>query len=158
MGRKSPPPRPDHQEAIALLRAITTFDPRDTMARKPQQAVPPKLAHPDAKLLQLCTAASESLVQRAIALAEWRRGPSPHGMEGERRLCDQFSGLHREAMAHVRAASKLRAATPAGIYAKALVIRSTLTGAAKLGLSLAEDLLDNPKLRSVLWEAEAEKP
>ncbi len=43
--------------------------------------------------------------------------------------------------------------TPAGIYAKALLVRSSTTGATELAMSLAIDLLDCPGLRESLWPA-----
>jgi hypothetical protein len=46
---------------------------------------------------------------------------------------------------------KLRATTGAGIYAKALVVRSSVTGAAELAMSWAEDLVACSELRATLW-------
>jgi hypothetical protein len=53
-----------------------------------------------------------------------------------------------------RQAAKLRATTPAGIFAKALVVRSSHTGAAVLAMSLADELIACPGLRQSLWPAE----
>ncbi len=51
--------------------------------------------------------------------------------------------------------AKKRATTPAGIYAKATVVRASKTGAAGLAMSLAADLLACEELRKALWPAEA---
>ena len=42
----------------------------------------------------------------------------------------------------------------AGIYAKAMVVRASKTGAAGLAMSLAEDLISCEELRKSLWPAE----
>ena len=42
------------------------------------------------------------------------------------------------------------------IYAKALVVRSSVTGAAKLAMSLAEDLVACSELRATLWPPDRE--
>jgi hypothetical protein len=47
--------------------------------------------------------------------------------------------------------------TKAGIYAKALVVKSSSTGAAKLAKTLAQDLIACRELRESLWPAEAEE-
>jgi hypothetical protein len=53
---------------------------------------------------------------------------------------------------------KMRAKTGAGIYAKALAVAHTKSGALPLCKSLAEDLITNPALRAALWSAEPEPP
>ena len=50
---------------------------------------------------------------------------------------------------------KIRAQTAAGIFAKALVVRSSRTAAPVLAMSLAEDLIANNALRASLWPAES---
>jgi len=50
-------------------------------------------------------------------------------------------------------ARKLPAKTAAGIYAKALIVRSTKTGSMLLAMSLADDLIALPQLRTSLWPA-----
>jgi len=52
------------------------------------------------------------------------------------------------------AAAKIKATTAAGIYAKAMAVRASKTGAANVAMSLAQDLLDAPGLRATLWPAE----
>jgi hypothetical protein len=50
-------------------------------------------------------------------------------------------------------AKKLKATTAAGIYAKALIVRSSKSGARLLAMSLADDLIACPGLRESLWSA-----
>jgi hypothetical protein len=56
------------------------------------------------------------------------------------------------AIRHCRAA-ELEATTHAGIYAKALIVRCSSTGASALAMSLATDLVECKGLRDVLWPA-----
>jgi len=60
-----------------------------------------------------------------------------------------IEGRLRSLFSQVR---KARATTGAGIYAKALICRQSETGAAKLAMSLAEDLVASPHLRMTLWQ------
>ena len=57
----------------------------------------------------------------------------------------------------LRRLAKLRAMTAAGIYAKALVVQASVTGAAGLAKSMAEDFIANKELRASLWPAERER-
>jgi hypothetical protein len=50
-------------------------------------------------------------------------------------------------------AKKLKATTAAGIYAKALIVRSSQSGAKLLAMSVAEDMIACPGLRESLWPA-----
>ena len=52
---------------------------------------------------------------------------------------------------------KLRAGTGAGIYAKAMVLRASISGAPYLAVSLAEDLIACKELRATLFPAEREE-
>jgi hypothetical protein len=47
----------------------------------------------------------------------------------------------------------MRATTPAGIYAKAMLVRFGTETAAILAMSLAEDLVECEALRLTLWPA-----
>lgn len=47
------------------------------------------------------------------------------------------------------------AKTPAGIYAKLLIMRASRTGCPVLARSLADDLIQMPALRAVLWPGAA---
>jgi hypothetical protein len=51
----------------------------------------------------------------------------------------------------MRRVAKIPAQSPAGIYAKALLVQSSRTGAQCLARTLAEDLVACPSLRESLW-------
>ena len=53
----------------------------------------------------------------------------------------------------MRLMGKCPAQTGAGIYAKAIVVWASRSGASLLGGKLAEDLLNNSRLRALLWGA-----
>ncbi len=53
----------------------------------------------------------------------------------------------------LRTVGKMKATTPAGLYAKALAVQSSHTGATVLARSLAQDFLDCKELRASLWPA-----
>jgi hypothetical protein len=63
---------------------------------------------------------------------------------------DRERALTTAAVRLLRRAGKLRATTPAGVYAKALLVRSSLTGASTLARSLADDLIACDDLRQTL--------
>jgi hypothetical protein len=113
---------------------------------------------PDHALLDLCADIGK---QRQIETEASRAAyPNRFAYPGEAERPEQdrlraISATEHRSLAHMlRAASKLKATTPAGIFAKALAIRSSKTGTNGLAISLAEDLTDNPMLRSLLWPAE----
>jgi hypothetical protein len=119
--------------------------------------------HPDARLLELC---SDALHHATVANELDRTRPMSNlkrvvWSNEERRLEDQMWAecTRRRSAASVllREARKISAATPAGVYAKALCVRASRTGAADLGMSLAEDLCGNPTLRASLWAAELQE-
>ena len=56
----------------------------------------------------------------------------------------------------MRAMGKTPAKTAAGIYAKALLVRGSRTGAEVLARSLASDLAALPALRAMLWQETAQ--
>jgi hypothetical protein len=58
------------------------------------------------------------------------------------------------AQPRLRQIAKEKATTPAGIYAKALVVRASRTGAKHLAMTLAEDLVNYPALRAAIWPAD----
>jgi hypothetical protein len=68
---------------------------------------------------------------------------------------DESRALIQRARTLMRALAKQQAQTAAGIYAKALVVRGSRTGAEVLARSLARDLAALPALRASLWQAEA---
>ncbi len=68
-----------------------------------------------------------------------------------RGLCEMSVGVQTR----LRCASKLRAQTPAGVYAKAQLVSQSRSGAPMLAKSLAADMIEMPGLRRLLWPAEA---
>jgi hypothetical protein len=70
----------------------------------------------------------------------------------------EHARLDRSARSPILRATKLHATTPAGIFAKAVAIRSCSDQAAVLAKSMANDLLNSPELRKVLWPAAPEVP
>lgn len=124
--------------------------------------------HPDAKLLELCADAAEA--RKAFEQADkerhghyvvngqfvypWERTPD---QERARVDADATEKRAKRKLVHgLREATKIRATTAAGIFAKALAIRSSETGAICLAKSLAEDLVGNPALRAALWANDSE--
>ena len=114
---------------------------------------------PDWMLLDLCGDALHFAKAeqrgRAIALAMPRAGRSMTDAEQQ-----VFRDRLKEAHLHgdkvvqlLRRAKKIKATTPAGIYAKALLVRSSKTGATALAMSLAADLVDCKALGDTLWPA-----
>jgi hypothetical protein len=71
-------------------------------------------------------------------------------------LMAEYCGDRNAAVQLLRNAKKIKASTPAGIYAKALLVRCSRTGAAELAMSLASDMVDCPALRAVLWPVREE--
>jgi hypothetical protein len=91
------------------------------------------------------------LARQAAALRESDLGESPGRV---REWVDEWEAHGVKQRNIFRAAAKLRATTPAGIFAKATILRSTKNTAGVLGVSLARDLMESPALRRVLWPAE----
>jgi hypothetical protein len=69
------------------------------------------------------------------------------------RLYEHHEREVRKAKPLLQSIRKLHATTGPGIFAKALVVRASVTGAAKLAMSLAEDLVACKELRATLWPA-----
>jgi len=115
---------------------------------------------PDYELLDLC---SETLnaIKQANDINRIREtmdmGPQRMWTDEHRARWVALSGDFREwdakATRLLRRVSKLKATTAAGLYAKALVCRSSASGSAVLAHSLAEDFLACEGLRSSLWPA-----
>lgn len=120
--------------------------------------------HPDHKLLHECSEAVRLLTE-ARRLWEWDQEesfaearanvPFDDRLERDKQRRAIQDRVQRQANGQMRRAAKLRATTPAGIFAKALVVRATSTGAAVFGKGLAEDLLANDTLRRSIWPAGA---
>jgi len=96
---------------------------------------------PDFELLGVCGDLLHAMKQQKSAReARW------HTNE-----VNYLNGTIQRLMAKAR---KLRATTPAGVYAKVLVIRASGSGAPQLALSLANDLVEVPTLRAGIWPDE----
>lgn len=119
--------------------------------------------HPDAELLDL----AEQVLSKAKATRHLRGHMDDLGRrfplhrpatEAERapfdRAIEYWDDARRSTAKLIRRAGWLKATTPAGLAAKALICRASKTGSPKLAVSLAEDLLDNPHLRRAVWPAE----
>jgi hypothetical protein len=125
---------------------------------------------PDADLLVLCAEALHLLLHAKMTIAEARetnraegelarsrnRWWEPWPEMGSRRLFSDYDAQHKATTPILSRIRKLPAKTPAGIYAKALVVKASRTGAPILAMSLAEDLIACRELRESLWPAEDE--
>jgi hypothetical protein len=144
-----------------MLPAIARF--RDIAAQSGDALLTEGAVSPDHKLLDLCATALHHLV--AAERARDARDKWWISLEGQARkdalaedgrLIAEMLERSRQAKPYLPNITKLKATTAAGIYAKAMVVRASKTGAAGLAMSLAQDLLDCPGLRSSLWPAEME--
>jgi len=73
------------------------------------------------------------------------------------RLYDEWKRTERLVKSALLKLRKLSATTPAGIFAKAVVVSRTGSTAAMVAVSLANDLLASPALRQAVWPA-ADRP
>ena len=112
----------------------------------------------DAALLDLC---AEAL--HLLATGKKLREEADRLTTGSAGTFDERIQLGRESWRFVAEArkcmyraAKMRAQTPAGIYAKALLVKGSITGASVLAKTLAEDLIGCRELRESLWPASAE--
>jgi len=116
---------------------------------------------PDRVLLDLCAAALHLLRHAGAMEAEWRasdRHSADVSAAEKTRLAavwEEAQDLERQARRSMWRAKKLQAQTPAGIYAKAMLVRCSKTGAADMAMSLAEDMVACRSLRELLWAPEA---
>ena len=103
-----------------------------------------ELPHADAELLDLVSQALSLEKERDEIYQGWDRtdlGPRLAAHEGKLRNI-------------LRQARKLPSLTPAGLYAKALLVKRSKSGASILALSLAEDMVNLPEVRRLIWTAE----
>src|SRR5437868_4870248 len=142
-------PTPDLQPAIDRLKAIVAHSgDRLLLADGPP--------NPDAELLDLCAEALHHLKEAEKAYQSrpaWRGGGSwtAEKKQLDYQLSAKSEEHHNKERRPMFRAKKMRATTAAGIYAKALCVRCSRTGAAEFAMSLAEDLVSNPALRACLW-------
>jgi hypothetical protein len=121
------------------------------------EAIPP----PDAALLDLCSDVLDAVkAERDIETAFRKYCDADHGQkwsqakrDGSKYLLKEWDTLRLRAKTAARRASKVKATTPAGIYAKALIVATSKTGSPVLAMSLAQDLIASPTLRASLWPA-----
>ena len=118
---------------------------------------------PDHELLDLCAMALHHLTHAQQALearrrVDWCDHPDPQRQEASRKedrvLFETWKAAEARGRAPLYWIAKKKATTPAGIYAKAMVCRTSRTGAAGLAMSLAIDLLACKELRESLWPAD----
>jgi hypothetical protein len=157
--RQSYLPPAVEDSTIARLREIAR--PPDDLDR----LVDNVQSHPDAQLLDLCSEALH-LLRSARAVHEarppWRNDWEVNGREAQAwrdaalRALEESEKLVTRAKPLLRRAGKMRAVTGAGVYGKALLVRSSRTGAQVLAKSLAEDLITIPGLRVSLWPTDSE--
>lgn len=117
--------------------------------------------HPDGKLLEVCAEALALLsgAERAreqrpmgrVSMDKWTA--AMHAFD--RQMMEEAAALDYRASPWLRRAAKVPATTAAGIFAKALVVRASATGAAALARTLAADLVDCRGLRGSLWPADS---
>ncbi len=124
----------------------------------------PPLPHDDADLMELCSTILHLHRQETEARKQMQPIYDEGGREfirdeqksAERRerlsvLSDEARKNNRRVATLSKQASKLAATTPEGIFAKALIVRKSRTGATVLAMSLARDLIEAPNLRAILW-------
>ena len=112
---------------------------------------------PDHELLDMCADALHHLTHARRAMdardfCNWpMRDKDPVGYAAARKtdeaLMAEFCAGEKEGKNPLYWIAKKKAMTPAGIYAKATIVRASKTGAAGLAMSLAADLLDCKELR-----------
>jgi hypothetical protein len=152
--------KPDFQPAITLFRQIA--------ARSGDAMLTEGSVNADYQLLDLCAEALHHLTAAEQAYAARRANEWIHlqggAREAAKKLNDELlkewydrNDRGRPAMARI-AKMKATATAAAGIYAKAAVVRASKTGAAGLAMTLAQDLLDCPGLRAVLWSTGETRP
>lgn len=155
MAKLNKPPRRQQADdhTIARLREIATESHGNLLLADG----PPS---PDALLLDLCGEALHLLSQAEHMTTPLRHTDSGAWTDADRaawrRQCDERRRLVTRAKPIMRRIAKLPAQTAAGIYAKALIVRGSRTGAECLARTLAADLVNNAALRASIWPAPGE--
>jgi hypothetical protein len=141
--------KPDFTTAIARLREIAITSADNALTEGP--------VNPDRNLLDLCADALHHLAhgEKAYRARDLDYGDNAAEYAAFRlrhaaRMAEYNAGVKSAKPLLIRI-RKVKATTAAGIYAKAAVVRASKTGAADLAMSLAQDLLDCPGLRAILW-------
>lgn len=110
---------------------------------------------PDGALLTLCDDISVLKRECDRLIQEWRDAPpgTPRENGDAWKVIQRAEHAMRSPLLKL---SRLHAATPAGIFAKARIVRKCGTAAAGTARSLAADLLSSTDLRRVMWPATRE--
>lgn len=143
------PEKPDLQPAIERLRELARSAARG-------DKVPEAAPHPDAELLELCALVLDLRAKAESIDREARRTMGPRASMDNPAFAAEMEKRHeaqnrlRSPMARV---CKFSAKTAAGVYSKALVLRASYGQAPRLAVSLVEDLVGNPTLRTAIWPA-----
>jgi hypothetical protein len=138
----TPRQTPDMQPAIDQLRALAAHSgDRLLLADGPP--------NPDAALLDLCADIAQQRKVTDAASEQWRFKPGH-----DKQLYEEIRVQQHHLTVLLKRASRIQATTASGIYAKAIAVASSKGGAAGLGMTLAQDLIDNPALRACLWPAD----
>ena len=114
--------------------------------------------HPDAELLCACATYLELCADAAAIFREARNLPVP--FVGNPQFDIELARKNEknaEAKRLLTRLGRMHATTAAGVYAKATIVvtQRGYMAAPRFILSLATDLVNNPKLRASLWPAEA---
>lgn len=146
----SPAKSAHHTDAMSLLRKLAVD--ATNAAADPQE-----IANPDLTLLNLCDRIVNLIQERELQRQRWserliQSNSTPEenataGKEQNRRGCEIGRLLRR--------AGEMKAATPAGIYSKAIVVSRGGDLATLFAKSLANDLLGSQTLRAVLWPTQS---
>jgi hypothetical protein len=149
---KTATPLPPLQPAIDRFREIAAQSDYARLTEGP--------VHPDHHLLDLCAEALHHLAHAEKArhrLAFLCGSDDPaqqiQAREDDRRRHADYQEGELRGKYPIARITKIEAKTAAGIYAKAMVVRASRTGAALLAMSLARDLIACPGLRESLWPA-----
>jgi hypothetical protein len=111
-------------------------------------------SHPNADLLVLCALILDLRAKYDAIDREARTMPSPYvGNPAFDAELAKRNAVKRACMSPMARVGKIAANTPAGVYAKAMVLRASYGTAPQLALSIARDLVNCPGLRSALWPA-----
>jgi hypothetical protein len=110
----------------------------------------PEATHPDEDLLVI----AERTLGLMSALDAEYKAPVPAGRDAQLAYARGLSEMSAEVRTMLRRASKIRAQTPEGIYAKAQLVSRSRSGSPILAKSLAADMIEMPGLRRLLWPAE----
>jgi hypothetical protein len=112
---------------------------------------------PDAALLGFCGDAlyllrrADTTYDKATSSRKSYNDRTPAEEAANELLWSEAKSFVHRAKTLMRRVAKMPAQTPAGIYAKALLVQNSRAGAQCLARTLAEDLVACPGLRESLW-------